>query len=80
MDTVRAITIQAIDAFISTLKWIEYSVYLLFGSRVEAEMTRTLKGWGVEINGKEPWDIKVHNPKFFARVAAYGTLGLGQVI
>ncbi|MBT3985695.1 cyclopropane fatty acyl phospholipid synthase [archaeon] len=32
----------------------------------------------VKINGKRPWDIKVKNPKFYARVLSGGTLALGE--
>jgi len=32
----------------------------------------------VKINGNKPWDIKVHNPKFYRRVLAEGSLGLGE--
>jgi cyclopropane-fatty-acyl-phospholipid synthase len=32
----------------------------------------------VEINGSKPWDIKIHNRKFFNRVLNDGVLGLGE--
>jgi cyclopropane-fatty-acyl-phospholipid synthase len=32
----------------------------------------------VEINGKNPWDIKVHNEALYGRVMANGSLGLGE--
>ncbi|MCK4486941.1 MAG: cyclopropane fatty acyl phospholipid synthase [Desulfobacterales bacterium] len=32
----------------------------------------------VEIGGKRPWDIQVHNDRFYARVLAEGSLALGQ--
>jgi len=32
----------------------------------------------IKINGNRPWDIKVHNPKFYSRVLAKGSLGLGE--
>ncbi|MDP2685056.1 MAG: cyclopropane fatty acyl phospholipid synthase [bacterium] len=32
----------------------------------------------VKINGNQPWDIKVHNYKFYARVLSEGSLGLGE--
>lgn len=37
-----------------------------------------LLGTGVTINGPEPQDIMVHNPKFYARVLKDGTLGFGE--
>jgi cyclopropane-fatty-acyl-phospholipid synthase len=33
---------------------------------------------GIEINGKDPWDIQVHNPRFYNRVLTEGSLGLGE--
>ncbi len=32
----------------------------------------------IQINGKRPWDIQVHNPKFYTRVLAGGSLALGE--
>ena len=33
---------------------------------------------GVEPNGKNPWDIQVHDPRFYDRVLRYSSLGLGE--
>jgi cyclopropane-fatty-acyl-phospholipid synthase len=33
---------------------------------------------GIELNGESPVDIKVHNPNFYRRVLAEGSLGLGE--
>lgn len=33
---------------------------------------------GIEIGGLKPWDIVVHNPKFYQRVLQTGSLGLGE--
>ena len=32
----------------------------------------------VEINGKHPWDMQVHNEDFYRRVLSQGSLGLGE--
>ncbi len=32
----------------------------------------------IEVNGNKPWDIQVHNPKFYSRVLAGGSLALGE--
>lgn len=32
----------------------------------------------VKINGNRPWDIQVHNPKFFSKVLAEQSIGLGE--
>jgi cyclopropane-fatty-acyl-phospholipid synthase len=33
---------------------------------------------GVAINGNAPWDVRVHDDRFFERVLVEGTLGLGE--
>jgi len=33
---------------------------------------------GIKINGNNPWDIKIHNEKFYQRVLTQGSLGLGE--
>ena len=33
---------------------------------------------GVEIDGPHPWDIQIHNDKFYSRVLGEGSLGLGE--
>lgn len=33
---------------------------------------------GVQINGSNPWDIKIHDEGFYDRVLAQGSLGLGE--
>ncbi len=33
---------------------------------------------GIELNGENPADIRVHNPQFYRRVLADGSLGLGE--
>ena len=33
---------------------------------------------GIEINGHNPWDLKVHNENFYQRVLTRGSLGLGE--
>ncbi len=33
---------------------------------------------GVTINGDQPWDMQVHNPKFYERIVSEGTLGFGE--
>lgn len=37
-----------------------------------------LEGAGVTINGPDPWDIQVKDPRFFRRVLSQGELGLGE--
>ena len=33
---------------------------------------------GIEINGKNPWDIKINDERFYKRVIAQGSIGLGE--
>ncbi len=33
---------------------------------------------GITINGKNPWDMQVHDERLYSRVFAYGSLGLGE--
>ena len=32
----------------------------------------------VKINGDRPWDVQVHNEKFYDRIFAQGTVGVGE--
>jgi cyclopropane-fatty-acyl-phospholipid synthase len=41
-------------------------------------LQRLLEPSGVTQNGTEPWDPQVHNPDFYERVLAQGSLGLGE--
>src|SRR5580704_8067930 len=44
----------------------------------EGAVRRLLAEAGVTLNGPEPCDPQVHNPGFYARVVAEGSLGLGE--
>ena len=33
---------------------------------------------GIEINGSNPWDIRVHNKEFYKRALAKVELGIGE--
>lgn len=33
---------------------------------------------GIEINGQEPWDIRINDPQCYERILAKGSLGLGE--
>ncbi len=44
----------------------------------EEKFSRLLQIADVELNGNRPWDIRVHDPRFYARVFADGALGLGE--
>lgn len=41
-------------------------------------MQELLNSAEITLNGDKPWDIRVHNEKFYSRVLGEGTLGLGE--
>ena len=47
-------------------------------SYAEKLITRTLDAAGVQIDGPNPWDIRVHDRRFFTRVLRDGSLGAGE--
>jgi cyclopropane-fatty-acyl-phospholipid synthase len=49
---------------------------MLFKSKAFIE--KLVSAADVKINGDRPWDIQVHNEKFYGRVMSQGTLGLGE--
>jgi cyclopropane-fatty-acyl-phospholipid synthase len=46
--------------------------------RAQDVMTNLLAFADIRINGARPWDIQVHDRRFFSRVLASGTLGFGE--
>jgi cyclopropane-fatty-acyl-phospholipid synthase len=44
----------------------------------EIIVKRVLSGVDVEVGGSRPWDIRVHDPRFFRRAALEGSMGLGE--
>ena len=46
----------------------------MFKEKVE----QLLKKAGVEINGKHPWDMQVHDERLYRRLALGGSLALGE--
>ena len=47
-------------------------------SRTRRAIEELLAPADVRIDGSRPWDLRVHDPSFFARVLAEGSLGLGE--
>ncbi len=47
-------------------------------NKLKSRIENLLEGTGITINGKNPWDITVHDERFYARVIAEGSLGLGE--
>ncbi|MGA7965655.1 MAG: cyclopropane fatty acyl phospholipid synthase [Gammaproteobacteria bacterium] len=46
--------------------------------RLQRKAERLLTIADVRIDGDRPWDIRVHDPRLFARVFAHGSLGFGE--
>jgi len=47
-------------------------------SRAKKIVQTILEPSDVRINGKSPWDIRIHNPDFYERVLSGGSLALGE--
>src|SRR3954467_13766942 len=47
-------------------------------TRARDTLQRILGAAGITIDGTAPWDIRVHDDRFFTRVMTLGTLGLGE--
>ncbi len=47
-------------------------------SRAQDVMTNLLAAADICINGDRPWDLQVHDRRFYSRVLASGTLGFGE--
>src|SRR5436305_8352297 len=47
-------------------------------SRAQNVMTNLLALADIRVNGTRPWDIQVHDQRFFGRVLTSGTLGFGE--
>ena len=46
--------------------------------RMEETTRRLLSLAGIEIDGTKPWDVAVHDHRFYRRVLSQGSLGLGE--
>ena len=47
-------------------------------SRAEKIIAELIEPGGVQLNGKNPWDLQVHNPAFYDRILRDVQLGLGE--
>ena len=47
-------------------------------SQSKAILTDLLASAGIKINGSNPWDITIHDPRFYSRVLNQPHLGLGE--
>lgn len=44
----------------------------------KALVTNMLASAGIEMNGSRPWDIQVHNERFYSRAVLFGSLGVAD--
>jgi len=47
-------------------------------SAAARKVTELLAFAGIAVNGCEPWDIQVHDERFFERALAEGSIGVGE--
>jgi cyclopropane-fatty-acyl-phospholipid synthase len=47
-------------------------------SYLQKKIETLLSHADVQVNGARPWDLTIHNERFYARVMAQGSLGLGE--
>lgn len=45
---------------------------------LRTQVERLLSTADVQLDGSRPWDVQVHHPRFYARLVAQGSLGLGE--
>ena len=45
---------------------------------LQKNLTDILEKADIKINGSNPWDLQIHNERFYKRVLTEGTLGLGE--
>ena len=45
---------------------------------IDALINRVLADADIQINGRRPWDMQIHDPETLSRIAAQRSLGLGE--
>ena len=51
---------------------------VLHGGMAQARIEALLRSADLHVNGRAPWDLQVHDRRFFSRVLLRGSLGLGE--
>lgn len=51
---------------------------MAISDRFQQQVEHLLEGSDIRLNGDRPWDIQVHDPRFYGRVLAEGAMGLGE--
>jgi cyclopropane-fatty-acyl-phospholipid synthase len=52
--------------------------HVRYGSAAAGKVTELLAFAGISVNGSEPWDIQVHDERFFDRALGEGSIGVGE--
>jgi len=47
-------------------------------SATARKVAEILKYAGIDVNGRQPWDIQVYDPRFFDRAMGEGSIGVGE--
>lgn len=47
-------------------------------ARFRKKLEHLIDGTGIRVNGTEPWDLQIRDPRVFGRILAHGSLGLGE--
>ncbi len=50
----------------------------MYSQNTKHRIIELLAAAGINVNGNAPWDIQIHNERFYKRVISEGTLGLGE--
>lgn len=50
----------------------------MYKSAIKRYITRKFQQADIHLNGNRPWDIQVHDERFFPKVFSQGSLGLGE--
>lgn len=49
-----------------------------FSQYLNQKIEKWLEKAGIQINGNNPWDVQIHNPRTYTRLMLSGTLGAGE--
>ncbi|PIE72364.1 MAG: cyclopropane-fatty-acyl-phospholipid synthase [Deltaproteobacteria bacterium] len=50
----------------------------MLNTKSERFIREIMQSLDIQVDGERPWDVRIHNPLFYKRVATQGSLGLGE--
>ncbi len=50
----------------------------MLNKQSEKVIHEIMRSLDIQVGGERPWDVRIHNPLFYKRVATQGSLGLGE--